>query len=234
MNSSVDIVITGQQEANVFLPNNEGSMGSKVIGVFGGLDLHGIKRNVTWTRLSYTASAGQNTIMVVDPVDWKVGDEIIITTTDTNMQHTERHRISYINSTRTTILTVNQLQYTHLAIQNVFPNGQVVNIASAVGLLTRNVRVIDQSPLSNMYGFRILVTDYATNIWNPVANESIYTYYKGYARISNTQFIGYGQFYDAPYEDKREGFHFFNLGEWNASRPSYVDSCAFDSGSYSA
>ncbi|CAF3925163.1 unnamed protein product [Rotaria sp. Silwood2] len=234
LNSSVDIVITGDAVMNVLLPNDEGSMGSKVIGVFGGLDLHGIKHNITWTRLASTASSGQNTIILIEPVDWIVGDEIIITTTDTNIQHTERHRIAYVGAGGTTIVTVNPLDYTHIAIRNVFPNGQVLNISSAVGLLSRNVRVINQSPASDLFGYRILVTDYATNVWNPVANESIYTYYKGYARISNTQFIGYGQFFDAPDEDKREGIHLYNLGDWNASRPTYVDSCSFDGGSYSA
>ncbi|CAM2722167.1 unnamed protein product [Rotaria socialis] len=234
LNSSVDIIITGESEANVFLPNNVGSMGSKVIGVFGGLDLHGMNHNVTWTRLAVTANAGQNTIIVSEPVDWKVGDEIIITTTDSNLDHTERHRISYVSSGGTTILTVNQLTYTHLAIHRVFPNGQVFNVSGAVGLLTRNVRVIDKNPPSSLYGYRILVTDYATDIWNPVANESIYTYYKGYARLSNTQFIGYGQFFNAPDDDKREGVHLYNLGDWNASRPTYIDSCSFDRGSYSA
>ncbi|CAF1691206.1 unnamed protein product, partial [Adineta ricciae] len=61
-----------------------------------------------------------------------------------------------------------------------------------------------------------------------------YTYYKGFARLSDTQFIGYGQFVDAADEDKREGIHMYNLGDWNASRPTYVDSCSFDGGSYSA
>jgi hypothetical protein len=116
----------------------------------------------------------------------------------------------------------------------VFPNGQVVQIAGAVGLLTRNVRSINQSPASDLFGFRILVTDYVTNVWYPVVNQSINTYYKGYARISNTHFIGYGQFVDAPDSDLREGIHLYNLGNYNASRPSYVDSCSFDGGYFSA
>jgi hypothetical protein len=116
----------------------------------------------------------------------------------------------------------------------VFPNGQVYYVAGAVGLLTRNVRVINQNPASELFGFRILVTDYGTDIWNAVANETLYTYYKGYARLSNTQFIGYGQFVDAPNDDKREGIHLYDLGDWNISRPTYVDSCSFDTGYYSA
>ncbi len=200
----------------------------------GGLDLHGLPRNVSWTRLGATALSNQNTIVLSKPVDWKVGDEIIVTTTDVSLSHTERQTIASISSNGTTITTVNALSYTHIVIREVFPNGQVVNVAGAVGLLTRNVRVINRSPASDLFGFRILITDYATNIWDSVASEYLFTYYKGFARISDTQFIGYGQFVDAADDDKREGIHMYNLGNWNASRPTYVNSCSFDGGSYSA
>ncbi|CAM4838655.1 unnamed protein product, partial [Rotaria magnacalcarata] len=210
LNSSVDIVITGSTTTNVPLPNNAGTLGPTVIGVLGGLDLHGIPRNVSWTRLGATAASGQNTIVLSQPVDWVVGDEIIVTTTDTSIGHTERRTIASVNVNRTIITTQTALAYTHIVIDNVFPNGQVAQVAAAV------------------------VTDYATNIWNPVMNQSMNTYYKGYARISDTQFIGYGQFVDAPNDDLREGIHLYNLGDWNASRPTYVDSCSFDGGSFSA
>lgn len=233
LTSNVDIIITGSSSANVLLPNDAGSMGPKVIGVFGGLDLHGIAHNVTWTRLANSASAGQNVITLSEPVDWSIGDEIIVTTTDTRIDHTERHTITGITSGRTISLARN-LSYSHLVIRHSFPNGQTFNIAAGVGLLTHNVRVICQSPPAEVFGFRILVSDYATNVWNPVGSEYINTYYKGYARISNTQFIGFGQYIDVDNEDKREALHLFNLGAWNASRPTYIDSCSFDSGYYSA
>jgi hypothetical protein len=234
LNSSVDIVITGSASVNVYLPGNAGSMGPKVIGVLGGLDLHGLPKNITWTRLGATATSGQNTIVLSEPVDWLVGDQIIVTTTDTSIGHTERHTIASINSNQTIITTAAALAYTHIFIREVLANGEVVHIAGAVGLLTHNVRVINRSPASDLFGFRVLVTDYATNTWDPIGSDYIYTYYKGYVRISNTQFIGYGQFVDAADDDLREGIHLYNLGDWNASRPSYIDSCSFDGGSFSA
>ncbi|CAF2963963.1 unnamed protein product [Rotaria sp. Silwood2] len=234
LQSNVDIVITGSSSVNILLPNDAGSVGPRVIGVLGGLDLHGIPRNVSWTRLATTASAGQNSITLSEPVDWVVGDEIILTTTDTRIEHVERHTIASITGGGTIITLVNTLAYKHIVIHNVFPNGEVYHVAGAVGLLTRNVRVINRSPSSEKFGFRVLVTDYATNVWNPVGSEYINTYYKGYARLSNAQFIGFGQFVDAPNNDKREAIHLYNLGDWNASRPTYVDSCSFDTGYYSA
>lgn len=56
-------------------------LGSKAIGVLGGLDLHGGSPVVHWTRLGQTANVGENEIVLEEEVDWKVGDEIVITTT---------------------------------------------------------------------------------------------------------------------------------------------------------
>ena len=234
LTSNVDIIITGSSSVNVLLPNNAGSLGPRVIGVLGGLDLHGITRNVSWTRLATTASAGQNSITLSEPVDWVAGDEILLTTTDTRIEHTERLTIASVSGSGTVVTLKTALAYTHIVINNVFTNGQTYHVAGAVGLLTRNVRVINQSPASEKMGFRVLVTDYATDVVDTVTNDNIYTYYKGYARLSNTQFIGFGQFVDAPNEDKREAIHLYNLGDWNASRPTYIDSCSFDTGYYSA
>lgn len=56
-------------------------LGSKAIGVRGGLDLHGQSPGVHWTSLNQTANVGDNEIVLEEEVDWKVGDEIVITTT---------------------------------------------------------------------------------------------------------------------------------------------------------
>lgn len=56
--------------------------GNKVIGVrFGTIDMHGIKRLTTWSRLSQTAEAGDTSISVLEETDWTVGEEIVIATT---------------------------------------------------------------------------------------------------------------------------------------------------------
>ena len=230
----MDIIITGSSSVNVLLPNDGGSLGPRVIGVLGGLDLHGIPRNVSWTRLASTAAAGQNSITLSEPVDWVPGDEILLTTTDTRIDHAERRTIASVSSGGTVLGLTSPLSYAHSVIHNVFPNGQIYHVAGAVGLLTRNIRVMSQMTASDKIGFRILVIDYETDMWNPVVNDTFSTYYKGFARISDTQFINFGQFVDAPYEDKREAFHLYNLGEWNISRPTYIASCSFDGGYYSA
>ena len=230
----MDIIITGSSSTNILLPNDGGSMGPRVIGVLGGLDLNGIPRNVSWTRLASTAAAGQTSITLSQPVDWVAGEEILLTTTDTRIDHAERRTIASVTGGGTVIGLTSALTYTHSVIHNVFPNGQMYHVAGAVGLLTRNIRVMSQATSADKIGFRILVTDYSTDVWDPIGNSFLSTYYKGFARLSNTQFINYGQFVDAPYQDKREAIHLYNLGDWNISRPSYVDSCSFDTGYYSA
>jgi len=56
--------------------------GNKVIGVrFGQLEMHGVPRSITWTRLAATADVNATSIELTDEVDWKVGERIVIPTT---------------------------------------------------------------------------------------------------------------------------------------------------------
>ena len=226
---SVDIIMTGNGPVDISLPQNFPSMESKMITVLGGLDLHGLSHTKTWTRLAQTASSSTELIILSTPVDWQTNDEIIITTTDTAISHTERHRIARIIN-GTIIRTVNPLTYTHSVIQYTFVNGQKVNIAAAVGLLTRNVRIINQNPTSSLSGFKILITEYRTNIYYSDWGFARLTYYKGYARLSNVQFIGFGQFDDTSSSDQRAGIYMSQLGDWYWARQTYIDSCSFDNG----
>jgi hypothetical protein len=204
-------------------------MESRVIGVLGCLDLHGLSHNVTWTRLAQTASSGSNLITLSTPVDCQIDDEIIITTTDTSISHTERHRIaSIVNGT--VIGLVTPLTYTHLVIRYTFANGQEVNVAAAVGLLTRNVRILSQNQAPNLSGFKIFITEYQTDVWYSDWNRSFNTYYKGYARLSNVQFIGFGQLDDTPSSDQQAGIYMNQLSDYDSSRPTYIDACSFDGG----
>ena len=45
------------------------------------LNLHGDRKN-TWTKLAQTAAAGSNAIQVLDASGWRVGDEIVLASTD--------------------------------------------------------------------------------------------------------------------------------------------------------
>ncbi len=57
-------------------------MGDRGIMISGGtLNLHGNVKN-TWTKLASTAAAGSNSIQVLNAAEWRVGDEIILASTD--------------------------------------------------------------------------------------------------------------------------------------------------------
>ncbi|MFC5599162.1 G8 domain-containing protein [Deinococcus cellulosilyticus] len=130
-----EIVLTSNN-----LSDNIHSMGAKVLGLMGGtLDLHGSPQVKTWTRLSATATAGSSTITVKDALDWKVGDEIIITSSSfynpySPKPQTERRQITKISGQT---LTLSQpLSFAHWGT-----TASGVQEQAEVGLLSHNVVV---------------------------------------------------------------------------------------------
>ena len=58
-------------------------MGAKAIGDFGKLDLKGGDVGSSWVKLAQPAAAGDNSVTVTadDLSKWKVGDEVVVTST---------------------------------------------------------------------------------------------------------------------------------------------------------
>ena len=68
-------------------------MGDRGIMLSGGtLNLHGGLKN-TWTKLDSTANSGSTTIKVLNAAEWKVGDEIVLASTDYDPRQAERRTI---------------------------------------------------------------------------------------------------------------------------------------------
>src|SRR5690242_5507197 len=109
-------------------------MGDRGIMISGGtLNLHGDRKN-TWTKLSATANAGATTIQVLNAAEWRVGDEIVLASTDFDPRQAERRTISAINGNKITL--DKKLEYMHF--------GKItfdVDERGEVGLLTRNIKV---------------------------------------------------------------------------------------------
>jgi hypothetical protein len=215
-NGNIEIILTNTGPINIALPSGFPQVRPREINVLGGLDLHGLSHSVVWTRLARTAQSRDSVLILRDAIDWNVGDEIVITTTDTNIAHTERHRIASVLN-RTAIQTVTSLAHTHRVIKRVLANGREVDVAAAVGLLTRNVRVISDNPASSLSGSRVVI------------HGSIYGYNKGYARLSNTQFVGFGRFDDSA-SDEQSGIYMNRLYDPHYLWPTYIDACSFDGG----
>ena len=109
-------------------------MGDRGIMLSGGtLNLHGNRTNA-WTKLSKTAAAGATSIEVLNAAQWKVGDEIVLASTDYDARQAERHTISAISGNKITL--DKPLAYMHF--------GEItfgVDERGEVGLLTRNIKV---------------------------------------------------------------------------------------------
>jgi cell migration-inducing and hyaluronan-binding protein len=113
---------------------NINGMGDRGILIVGGtLSLHGDRENA-WTKLARTAEAGSTRIEVLDARGWRVGDEIVLASTDFNPRQAETRQIAAISGNT---LTLDQpLEYMHF--------GEItfgVDQRGEVGLLTRNIKV---------------------------------------------------------------------------------------------
>ncbi|MBT5483132.1 MAG: transmembrane domain-containing protein [Gammaproteobacteria bacterium] len=99
----------------------------------GVLSLYGDRENA-WTKLAETAEAGSTRINVLDASGWKVGDEIVLASTDFNPRQAERRHITLIRRNRITL--DEPLEYMHF--------GEItygVDERGEVGMLTRNIKV---------------------------------------------------------------------------------------------
>ncbi len=109
-------------------------MGDRGIMLSGGtLNLHGDRTN-TWTKLASTANAGATSIQVLNAAGWKVGDEIVLASTDYDPRQAERRSISAISGNKITL--DRKLAYMHF--------GKItfdVDERGEVGLLTRNIKI---------------------------------------------------------------------------------------------
>ncbi|XP_053571903.1 fibrocystin-L [Bombina bombina] len=199
------------------------NQGSKVLGVFGQLDLHGIPRSVYKTKLSTTAEAGSNYITLVDAVDWKVGEDVVITTTSYDAWQTETRKIINISPDMKNLTLNSSLTFKHIAKTYQVP-GTAMNytLAADVGLLNRNIKIIGQDYpgwYKESFGARVLVSSFTVNDIT----------YQGSARIDNVEFYHSGQEGFIDPTDPRYSLAFLNLGEVPLNT-SYVKGCAFHNG----
>jgi cell migration-inducing and hyaluronan-binding protein len=99
----------------------------------GTLNLHGNRTN-SWTKLSKTAEAGSNSIEVLNAAGWRVGDEIVLASTDFDPRQAERRTIAAIRGNAITL--DKKLDFMHF--------GKItfdVDERGEVGMLTRNIRL---------------------------------------------------------------------------------------------
>ncbi|XP_040210574.1 fibrocystin-L-like [Rana temporaria] len=217
------IVLRGNHLTPEFQLPNGPNQGSKVLGVFGELDLHGLPRAVYRTKLTNTAPAGSQYIILAEPVDWQVGEDILITTTSYSAWQTETRRIIDVSPDQRNLTLNVSLTFSHTANTYQVPNTNLTyTLAADVALLTRNIKIIGEDYpgwSSESFGARVLVGKFSVNGM----------VYKGNARIANVEFYHSGQEGYRDPIDPRYSLAFLNLGEV-LSNESYVKGCAFHDG----
>jgi len=126
-------------------------MGTKGLGLMGGgvLDLHGEPRN-GWTRLSQSVAAGSNQITVQNASGWRVGDRIVLASTDFNPWQAEVRTITAVAGNTLTLDA--PLKYPHYG-----ETTYGVDQRGEVGLLSRNILIQgDESSAQSGFGGHIM------------------------------------------------------------------------------
>lgn len=140
----------------------------------GEISIHGeIKKS--WTFLNATALAGASTIVLEEAIDWKIDDQIMITTTgiettgkgkNFNYNETETRIIKAISTDKKTITLDSVLRYQHFGKLQTFSNGKrswILDERAEVGLLSRNIKIQgDASSLSSKLGGHIMSMSLST------------------------------------------------------------------------
>jgi cell surface hyaluronidase len=130
-----------------------GGMGNKLIGVMGRIDLHGEKRG-GWTHLAQTAAAGASTIQLERNPGWRVGDRIVLASSDYNQNQAEEAVIGSVSGV--TIGLSQPLVRSHFG-QIVTVSGTAVDERAEVGLLTRNITIQGDTGSTPGYGGHLMV-----------------------------------------------------------------------------
>lgn len=231
---NVNIELIGNRSSELpNLPTGFDVFGMKSIGIYGGMDLHGMPRYPSWTKLNATAKAGVNKLELSEPVDWKKDEEIVVTTTSYSAFETETFKIVSVSSDRLTITLNSSLKYNHIVASEKFPNGKSYSIAAGVGLLTRNIKITGgqySNQYNELFGSRIVASTNTETVYSYDRTIKVLVQHVGFLRISNVEFNLFGQFstYDENYF--AYGVLFSNLGSYDPARPSYIDNSAFHNG----
>ncbi|WAR05573.1 PKHL1-like protein, partial [Mya arenaria] len=219
----VTITLRGNHDSSYFTPGDGPVLGSKAIGVFGGLDLFGKDVGLTWTQLATTVMPGSSSLTLAQSVNWTAGNDIVLGTTTFNAWETESFRITAVSDDGLTLTLNDTVRYRHVAYEETLTTGQQLNLAAGVGLLSHNIRVVgeDYSELyTESFGARVLV--------GLITHQS--QTYTGYARLSNVEFYHTGQEGWTEEYDPRFSVSFVATGTVSNVKPSKVTRCSFHNG----
>ena len=108
--------------------------GAKGIVVYGELNLWGPKRETSWTKLSAHVEPGATTLAVANVGDFKIGDKIVVSSTDFDANHAETFVITHVQGNTLSLSAA----VTH---RHRCDTHHGVPTCGEVGLLSRSVRI---------------------------------------------------------------------------------------------
>ena len=133
-------------------------MGAKLLGAHNGgtLDIHGRDR-IEWTRLGANVAAGATSLTLVEPVDWAVGDSILVTSSREDWNEAETRTITSVSGDLRTVSFATGLAYPHCGstitkTRSTDGKSWTADLRAEVGLLSRNV-TIQGDAVSETAGF---------------------------------------------------------------------------------
>ncbi len=139
-------------------------MGDKFIVAMNGgtIELHGEER-VSWTNLETTIEAGLSTIQVKDPVDWVMGDKIVLTSTSLDWTEVDEAEIQSVSLDGKTITLTAPVEFRHIGGEKTYTRSTdgkqwTAKINGEVGLLSHNILIQgDDDNESTGFGGHIMV-----------------------------------------------------------------------------
>lgn len=107
----------------------------------GKLSIHGAVDGPTWTQLNATAQAGDRTLTLKEPVDWDVGDEIVVVSSSYDPGLAERRTITAVDGN--TVTLNDSLEFQHYGEMQYFGENDQYSLdeRAEVMHLSRNVVV---------------------------------------------------------------------------------------------
>ncbi|GAQ89759.1 hypothetical protein KFL_005590010 [Klebsormidium nitens] len=185
-NSAV-ITLTGDRFSPELAFTDALNFGAKSIAVLGTFSVHGAPRARTWTKLARSIQPGDTQIVLANPVDWLVGDQIVLTPTRWDPAEAEVLTVNGVVNGGLTVLLQTRARYPHFGDLVPLVNGtRQLDVRGEVGLLTHNVVIQGEvpppeldAPENNRFGCRVVVSAYAG--------------YNGTLQLENVEFRHCGQ-----------------------------------------
>ncbi|NJX14438.1 G8 domain-containing protein [Tamlana crocina] len=149
--------------------DNIGNMGDKFIAAMNGatIELHG-EEKISWTHLGANATVGSNQITLSEPVDWEVGNDILIVSSRTNWNEAEKRTISAISTDKLTIYFTEALNHPHFSAIKTYTRAidnktWTADLRAEVGLLSHNIKIQgDAASESTGFGGHIMAMTNST------------------------------------------------------------------------